>query len=185
MNRAPSTRKAAAGLGQVWTRAQGCSLGADAVIGREGPEESQPLGRGPSGTAFLSSPSPPTQQARCPGPSPSQVSLPPMPSYRASSQPALTRPCGLARGSISAPGSQSSPTAPLPSRDPRASPGHCTGVTAQPRSRACRRSPSLASRDVRGQGGAVNRGLKVPVLQVSRGSSSPSDTEAGVRTRSS
>lgn len=33
----------------------------DAVIGREGPEESQPLGRRPSGTAFLSNPSPPTR----------------------------------------------------------------------------------------------------------------------------
>lgn len=42
-------------------RAQGCSLDEDAVIGREGPEESQPLGRGPSGTAFLSNPSPPAQ----------------------------------------------------------------------------------------------------------------------------
>lgn len=40
-------------------RAQGCSLDENAVIGREGPEESQPLGRGPSGTAFLSNPSPP------------------------------------------------------------------------------------------------------------------------------
>lgn len=42
-------------------RVQGCGLDEDAVIGREGPEESQPLGRGPSGTAFLSNPSPPTQ----------------------------------------------------------------------------------------------------------------------------
>ena len=33
----------------------------DAVIGREGPEESQPLGKRPSGTAFLSNPSPPTR----------------------------------------------------------------------------------------------------------------------------
>lgn len=42
-------------------RAQGCGRDEGAVIRREGPEESQPLGRGPSGTAFLSNPSPPTQ----------------------------------------------------------------------------------------------------------------------------
>lgn len=46
---------------RCWHRAQGGGLDEDVVIGREGPEESQPLGRGPSGTAFLSNPSPPTQ----------------------------------------------------------------------------------------------------------------------------
>lgn len=68
-------------------KAQGCGLDEDVVIGREGPEESQPLGRGPSGTAFLSNPSPPTQArpaAHCP--TPSQLHVPPPPQPHSPSQ---------------------------------------------------------------------------------------------------
>ena len=61
-------------------KAQGCGLDEDVVIGREGPEESQPLGRGPSGTAFLSNPSPPTQaRPAAHRPHPFAASLPTMP----------------------------------------------------------------------------------------------------------
>lgn len=185
MSRAPSTRKAAVGLRAGVGAGPGlqprCRRGH-----REGGAGGKPApGEGTIRNCLSLQSLAPHSAGLLPRPVPIPSLPAPMPSSSASSQPALPRPCGLTRGSISALGSESSLTAPLPPRAPRASPGHCTGVAPQPRSRARRRSPLLASRDFRGQGGAVNLGLKVPVLQVSRGSSSPSDTEAGVRMRSS
>ena len=146
VNRAPSTRKAAAGL----------QAGVDTGPGlqprcRRGHREGGAGGKPAPGERTIRNCL--SLQSLAPhsaGPLPRLLPGPSLPAPHALLQGLLPACPDQALWACERLHIRSSLTAPLPSRAPRASPGHCTGVTAQPHSRPCRRSPVLASRDVRG-----------------------------------